>query len=182
MYREIYMTGRTVAEHCQTIMDQVTAIKYTEWYDHINRVMQSREELVWTEPKPVAVICDHDREDRRTFEKFTGLGTKAAIKFVSEGIDLQKQRLKLDKNGEARFYVMADALVELDDSLRFKLLPTNSVEEYSGYQWKVSPDGRILDEPVKKDDHGMDTDRYFTMELDFKGKARVTMLGDEDMF
>jgi phage terminase large subunit len=174
MYREIYMTERTVEEHAATIMNEVTEIKRTEWYDHFNKEIRIKEEIVWTEPRPLAVICDWDAEGRRTFEKATGLGTQPAIKNVYEGINAHKERLKGDKEGP-RFYLMADALVEKDQSLVDRLLPTCTQEEYPSYVWKVNSDGRIQDEPVKKDDHGLDSDRYMTMHLDYRGKARATL-------
>ncbi len=176
MYREIYMTGRTVGEHAQTIMDIVCPEKTTTWYDHFNKVERSRTEREWIEPQPTAIIADHDLQARETFRKATGLGTQAAIKDVSEGIDIHKDRLKVDERGLARFYLMADSLVERDEDLVADLLPWRTEDEYSGYAWKVSTDGRKLDEPVKKDDHGLDVDRYVSMYLDFKGKARVTLL------
>lgn len=176
MYREIYMTQRTVAEHARTILDIVAPEVETSWHDHLNKVTRTRTEREWIEPKPIAIICDHDAEGRRTFEKETGLGTQNAIKAVSVGIDLHKERLKVDEFGLARFYLMADCLVERDQSLVDSLAPTCTQEEYSSYIWKVNNDGRKTDEPVKKDDHGMDTDRYLTMFLDFKGKARATQL------
>jgi len=177
MYREIYMTDRTVAEHAETIMAQVTKTNVVEWYDHINRVERRREETVWIEPKPTAIICDHDAQARRTFEKATGLGTVAAIKHVAEGIDLTKQRWKLNASNEARLYYMEDALVERDPALVELMYPTCSVEEFPCYIWKKTPDGKKKDEPIKENDHGMDTDRYFTNHLDFKGKARFTIVG-----
>jgi len=176
MYREIYMTGRTVAEHAVTIMDVVTTAAVTRWWDHINKVERTREEIKWLEPHPTAVICDHDAEDRRTFEKATGLGTIAAIKDVSIGIDLHKDRLKPDGQGYPRFYLMADALVERDEILATALRPVCTQDEYSSYSWKVDKDGRKLDEPIKKDDDGVDCDRYLTMHLDYRGKARITEL------
>lgn len=176
MYREIYYTERTVAEHAQTIMDIVCPVKVETYYDHFNRTERTRKTREWIEPRPTAVICDHDAEGRRTFERETGLGTQAAIKNVSDGIDLHKGRLKVDDQGYAGFYLMADSLVERDPQLVAKLLPTCTAEEYPAYQWKVSTDGRTQDEPVKRDDHGMDTDRYLTMFLDYKGKARVTIV------
>ena len=177
MYREIHMTGRTVAEHAAQIMSLVTRVEKTEWYDHFNRTMRTKEETVWTEPEPVAVICDHDAEDRATFERETGLGTTPAIKMVSAGIDLQKERWKINPvTGLARFYYMADALVEIDTWAKEHLMPLDSVAEIAAYVWKESPDGRIKDEPVKLDDDGMDTDRYLTTYLDFKGGPRVTVL------
>ena len=176
MYREIYMTGRTVAEHAQTIMDIVAPEVTETWYDHFNKVERSHTERKWIEPMPTAIVCDHDLQARKTFEKATGLGTQAAIKDVSEGIDVHKDRLKLDDRGMAGFYLMADCLVERDENLVNDLLPWRTEDEYSGYAWKVSADGRKLDEPVKKDDHGMDLDRYISMHNDFKGKARVTLI------
>lgn len=177
MYREIYMTDRTIAEHAVTIMEQVTRVETVRWYNHFDRVWHEREEVIWTEPKPTAIICDHDLQARRTFEKATGLGTTAALKDVAEGIDLTKERWKLrGDQKEARLYYMDDCLVERDPQLVEKMYPTCSKEEVSSYVWKKSPDGRTKQEPVKLHDDGMDTDRYLTMHLDFKGKARATIL------
>jgi len=171
VYREIYMTQRTVDEHAQTILDIVAPWYTRRWYDHLNRTNRSVRERKWIEPRPTAIICDWDAEGRRTFEKATGLGTQNAVKNVYEGINAVKERIK----GE-RFYYMSDTLVELDQSLKDKLLPTSSLEEMSAYVWKVSPDGRIQDEPVKRDDHGMDTDRYLIARFDLKGKARARQI------
>lgn len=177
MYREWYMTGRTVAEHAAEIMKQVTKEETTKWFDHLNRVERSQTITVWTEPEPIAVICDHDREDRRTFERETGLGTIAARKDVAIGIDLTKQRWKIDeRNGEARMYYMEDALVERDEDLAAKMLPCSSVEEIGGYVFKKNMQGKTLEEPVKTEDDGMDCDRYMVMHLDFKGAPRLTEL------
>lgn len=176
MYREIYMSHRTVSEHAETIMTQVTETKVTTWWDHFNKVERRQEEIIWTEPQPTAIICDHDAEGRRTFEKDTGLGTQPAVKNVYEGINAHKERLQLDEDNNALFYIMQDALVEKDDRLAELLYPTNTLSEYSSYVWKVSTDGRKLDEPVKKWDDGVDCDRYMTAFLDLHGKARGTQL------
>ena len=177
MYREIHMSRRLVEEHASQIMSLVTEERTIEWYDHLNKTMRTKTETVWTEPYPDAVICDHDAEGRKTFEKHTGIGTKPAIKWVDEGIDLHKARLKVDeRTGLARFYLMADALVEVDEHAREHLMPISTEEEYASYVWKVAPDGRTKPEPVKLDDDGVDCDRYMTMEKDFKGKARATLL------
>lgn len=177
MYREIYMTGRTVEEHAATIMNEVTRAETTTWYDHFNKVDQVKETTVWVEPQPDAIICDHDAEGRRTFERATGLATQPAIKNVYEGINAHKQRLKIDpKTGLAKFYLMADALVELDQSLKDNLQPTCTQDEYASYVWKVNSDGRKQDEPVKRDDDGMDTDRYHTAFHDLRGRARLSLI------
>src|SRR3990172_3019162 len=176
LYREIYHTQRIVDEHASQIMSIVTKEVMIKWYDHFNKVERERTDIEWIEPKPSAIICDHDAEGRRTFEKATGLGTQAAIKNVYEGIDAVKKRLMPAADGMPRLYVMADALVEKDQWLVDHLLPTCTEQEYAGYIWHKSPDGRIQDEPVKLDDHGMDGTGFLTMFKDFKGKARATLV------
>jgi PBSX family phage terminase large subunit len=176
LYREIYHTQRTVEQHCQQIMDIVAPETTRSYWDHINRVRRTITERKWIEPMPTMVITDHDAEGRRTFEHKTGLGTQPAIKKVYEGINLVKERMTLDTNGYARIYFMADCLVERDQSLVDRLLPTCTKDETSSYIWKVNADGRIQDEPVKKDDHGMDDMRYLITELDYLGQARYSEL------
>lgn len=179
MYREIYHTQRTVFEHAQVILDIVCPEVTVTWDDHINRVQRSRTERQWIEPKPTAVICDHDAEGRRTFEKATGLGTQPANKNVYEGINLHKERLKRGREDKPNgFFLMADALVERDQWLADNLMPTCTQDEYPAYVWKVRSDGRIQDEPNKAlgGDDGVDCDRYLTMFKDWKGKARVTVM------
>lgn len=180
MYREWYMTDRIVADHAAEIMKQVTRIEREEWHDHIGKEDRVRETVVWTEPKPTAIICDHDAEGRRTFEKVTGLGTTAATKNVKDGIDLTKERWQIKTSGPqgglARLYYMEDALIERDEALADKLLPCSSSEEIGGYVWRKNPQGRTLDEPVKDNDHGMDCDRYMVMYRDYKGAPRATVI------
>jgi phage terminase large subunit len=176
MYREIYMTQRTVAEHAKKIMEQVTKINKQEYYDHFNKEMKTIETIEWTEPTPRAIICDHDAEGRRTFEQETGLGTMAAIKWVSQGIDAVKERFKVNDEGYSRAYIMEDTLVERDQNLVDDVLPTCTVEEIPGYVWVVGSDGRRKEEPQKKDDHGMDDMRYIISWRDLKGKARVSQI------
>lgn len=174
LYREIYMTQRTVEQHCQQIMDIVAPEQTRKWKDHFNRTERTVTERKWIEPMPTMIICDHDAEGRRTFEMKTGLGTKPAIKRVYEGINLVKERLALDSEGYSQLYLMADALVERDQSLVDRLLPASTQEEFGSYIWKVTADGRIQDEPVKKDDHGMDDVRYLVAEMDYLGGARYS--------
>jgi hypothetical protein len=155
-----------------TIMDIVAPFKTETWYDHFNKTERSKTYREWIEPQPSMIVCDWDAEGRRTFEIETGLGTQPAVKNVYEGINAVKERFKCD----GLFY-MEDALVELDQSLKNRMWPTCTIEEHPSYVWKVNTDGRMLDEPVKKDDHGEDTDRYIVSVLDLVGKARATQLG-----
>ena len=177
MYREIYMTQRTVQEHAKTIMDEVTRVKREEWFDHFNKVTRIQETIEWIEPQPFAVICDHDAEDRRTFENATGLSTIPANKKVVAGINAHMERLKIrPETGEPQFYLMADSLVELDQSLRDRLLPTCTKEEYACYTWHVKTDGSLKDEPNKENDDGMDCDRYHTAYHDLTDVPRYSII------
>lgn len=174
LYREIYMTERTVSEHVTTIMDIVApeTVVREGYYDHINRrEIPPLTKRVWVEPEPWAVICDHDAQSRRTFERETGLGTVAAVKDVATGIDLHTVRIK-----EGQWFVLSDCVVEVDEALRNAQMPTSTEEEYGSYAWKVDTGGKILDEPVKEYDHGMDAARYTTMYRDFRGLPRISEL------
>lgn len=173
LYREIYMTRRTVAEHCKTIMEQVTETHTEEWFDHMNKIMRPREVTTWIEPVPRAIICDHDAEGKKTFEQETGLGTQNALKGVNEGIDCVQARLKPLPTGDAQLYIMDHTLVERDEDRVNALLPVCTKEEFASYVWKVSAKtGRTEDEPVKDLDDGMDTTRYMVAFKDLKGTFR----------
>jgi PBSX family phage terminase large subunit len=143
MYREIYMTGRLVEDHARKIMEIVAPGG------------------VWIEPKPSAVICDHDAEGRETFSRHTGLGTTAAHKTVLDGIDAFSSRLKAK-----RLYVLRDSLVERDNTLYEAKKPTCFEEEIVGYIWEKKKEA-----PLKEDDHGCDTARYIVAHRDLRKRA-----------
>lgn len=142
-YREIYMTNRLVEDHCKQIM-----------------------ELTAGEPRPEAIICDHDAEDRATFEKHSGMSTIAANKTKSPGIQAVQARLRVIGDGKASMYLLRDSLVERDPVLEERKAPQCTEEEIEGYVWDTNNGRKVGEEPVKKDDHGMDTKRYMAMALD----------------
>lgn len=145
-YREIYMTGRLVEDHAAQGM-----------------------RLSVNEPRPTAIVTDHDAEDRATFERKTGYHTTAAVKNVSAGIQAVAERLR-PVNGAPRLLYMRDSLVERDTSLAEKKQPTCTEEEYPAYVWNMGPGRRKGEEPVKEFDHGMDTDRYMVAHFDVRAK------------
>lgn len=149
LYREIYMTGKLTEDHAKTALAQVT-----DRYGN------------WTEPKPVAVICDHDAEDRATFTKHTQLPTTAAKKGKTKGIQITQARFKVQKDGKPRIYFMRDTVVKRDTSLSDVGKPTSTVEELTGYVWPENKTGDKAEEPVKEDDHGMDDMRYMCSHRD----------------
>lgn len=144
LYREIYMTGRTVARHVKDI----------------DRMVAGR--------KLASILADHDAEDRATLAEH-GYDTDAADKRLTIGIEKVQERLKVAGDGKPRLFIMRDALWEKDRSLEEppNRRPTCTKEEFPGYVWPETKAGKAADErPVKADDHGMDTMRYMVMHLD----------------
>lgn len=182
-YREVYYTGRTVEEHLATIL-----------------------RVTLNEPRPQAIICDHDAEDRATFEQhciychqcgaalrqeeavlhkkqghscyFFNLKTLPAYKAISAGIQAVTARLRKAGDGRPRLQYMRESLVERDGRLQENHKPCCTEEEFEGYVWPKSGSGRPVKEvPVDADNHGMDADRYLVCYLDKIGKDTPRSLG-----
>lgn len=142
LYREIYMSRRTVKVHAQ----QINELSGHEWYG--------------------ATVADHDASDRATLAE-NGITTVAAQKDVSVGIEKVQERLKVQGDNRPRLFIMRDALVETDHNRAEKRQTLCTLDEFDGYIYPDSKEGRSSDEnPVKNDDHGMDPTRYITMYLD----------------
>lgn len=142
----------------------------------IKKIVQ-RPDGTWREPRPRAVIADHDAEDRATFERHMGLSTTAARKTVSDGVQAMQARLRPAGDGLARFFVVRGCLVARDPELVEAKKPTCFEDEIAEYVWPtdVKPDKR--ESPVKENDHAMDSARYACAELDLGGRPRVRVLG-----
>lgn len=136
LYRQIYMTGRTVKAHSETIK------RFDE--------------------RISATVCDHDAEDRATLAE-NGIPTIAAQKAVTVGIEKVQERLKIAQDGKPRLFIVRGSLVELDPILSQNKKPCRVEDEFGNYRWK---DNAKKDEPVKEDDHGMDMIRYGVMYRD----------------
>lgn len=143
-----------------------------------------------------AFICDHDLEDRATLERHMShaasecmggrekdfykvpnkrIGTVGADKernSVQAGIEQVQMRFKGAGDGKPRLFFFKEALVRPDPLLLAEKKPTCTEEEIHGYIWdKVSSSRlgpRILEQPRKVDDHGMDAMRYMVRYLDGK--------------
>ncbi|MGW3025858.1 phage terminase large subunit [Streptomyces sp. NPDC001221] len=180
LYREIYRTRRLVEDHARHILRLVrrcASCCESKADDHDCHACEECR-LEWTEPRPRAVICDHDAEDRATLERHLGMSTSAAKKTVSDGIQAVQSRLKVQGDGRPRLFVVRDALVERDPELEEASLPMGTVEEVTGYVWAVKPGnaGGLKEEPVKKDDHAMDALRYMVADRDLGARPRVRWL------
>jgi len=141
LYREWYMSGRIVSDHAK----EIVRLSAGEDYE--------------------ATVADHDREDRETLHR-GGVYTIPATKDIDRGIDAVKDRLKVGPNGKPRLYVLASALVERDRRLDETKRPTSLADEWDAYIYKQDRAGSAKDEPVDRDNHGMDAMRYAVMAVD----------------
>jgi PBSX family phage terminase large subunit len=161
LYRELYRSRRLVEDHARDIMSIVAP--------------GGR----WREPKPRAVICDHDAEDRATLERHLEMATIEAQKTVSDGIQAVQQRLKPAGDGRPRIYLSPVATVERDPEMLTKAKPTCTADEFPGYVWDKPKEGSAAaekapkEEPRKLDDHGVDALRYMVAHLDLAPKPRM---------
>jgi len=158
LYREIYKTRTLVEDHARRILDIVAP------------------KGQWIEPRPRAVICDHDAEDRATLERHLRMGTVAAKKSVSDGIQAVQTRVRAAGDGKPRLFMLRDSLVERDPELEKSKRPTSTHDEITGYIWDVTEGKPPKEQPVKQDDHGMDAMRYMAAERDLGGRPRVRTL------
>ncbi len=106
LWKQIYKTRRTVAEHAPFIKDMVKGVKVEAW------------------------ITDHDAEDRATLENELGIRTRGAYKAVLPGISAVKQRLK-----DKRLFYIRNAVKDIDQELLDAKRPTSTVDEIAGYRW-----------------------------------------------
>lgn len=154
MYREIYKTRQLVEDTARQVKSLIEG-----WEG---------------EPWPVAVICDHDAEDRKTLEKHSGLATVGAFKAVKRGVEAVQARLRPAGDGRPRLFLLRDSLVERDAELAASRKPAATAEEVGAYVWAQLSSGQGYAEvPVKRDDHGVDAMRYLVAHLDIKDTAAV---------
>lgn len=171
LYREIYMTGRTVATHAKDILRLSEKDNELCFRHHfgINGELNEDQKLhlaEWSCYKDT--ICDHDAEDRQTLAE-NGIPNIPARKDVLQGIGKVQDRFKVQKDGKPRIFFLRNSLVEVDQSLKLEHKPYSTVQEIDGYIWK---NNARKEEPVKEDDHGMDMVRYMVMYLDGPSKWR----------
>ena len=181
LYRELYMSGRTVARH----KADICIYSRGETYE--------------------ATIADHDAEDRATLAEQTtvndpaltarlvaagfskdaagnvllpGISTRAADKRVKVGIEKVQERLRVAGDGKPRIFLMVDSLIEDDTGLKERFRPICTAAEFPSYVWLQAGDGRpAKEEPVKMDDHGLDALRYAAMYLDGGPKVQSVTFG-----
>lgn len=154
-YREWYMSNRTVGQHAPIIK----RLSAGETYE--------------------VTVCDHDREDRQTLHN-EDIFTIPAYKDILRGIQGVKDRLAIGANKKPRLFRMQDILVERDTFLEEKAFPVSSIEEFDAYQYRKTEDGKtIKEEPLDKDNHGMDAMRYAVAYFDNLQGMNLKVEADE---
>lgn len=103
--------------------------------------------------KSCEIVCD--AAEPKTIEELKRMGLKAteADKSVYDGIQFVKSM---------PLYVTRDS--------------TNLIKELRSYKWKTDKDGRVLDEPVKFNDHALDALRYAAF-TKLSVKPKIAMFG-----
>ena len=143
LYRQIHLSGRLVEDHARRIL-----------------------EVTRDEPRPVAIVCDHDREGRATLERHLGMRTTPARKDREGGVQAVRARLRRGRDGWPRVFVLRDSLDELDRERAAQRRPCGLEQEFDSYVWDTRGGRRTGEEPVKIDDDGLDVLRYVCATLD----------------
>jgi phage terminase large subunit len=157
------MTRRLVEEHVQDLLRDCGAVVIngqTRWPDT-------------AEPRPQAVICDHDAEGRATLEKYLVMATIPARKKIAEGIQAVAARLRRAGDGKPRIFYLRDSLVRRDPSLVELKRPCCAEEEFDSYVWQTKKTGvekgLAKDAPAEEASHAMDAMRYLVAHFDLLG-------------
>lgn len=169
LYRELYMSGRTVARHkvdiCLHSQGESYEVTIAD-HDAEDRATLAESTAV-TDPALVARLATVGYQPVNGVVLLPGIATKAADKRVKVGIEKVQERLRIAGDGKPRLYLMTDSLIEEDATLRESYRPTRTADEIVSYVWAQPGDGRpAKEEPVKMNDHGCDAMRYAAMYLD----------------
>lgn len=147
LYREIYQTKRTVAEHAAIINRHSDGETY------------------------VATITDHDAEDRATLAAHS-IQSVPAMKDHRTGRDAMHERLRVQGDGKPRLLFLAGCTLETDRELYQAKKPTNTVAEFDCHIYPPGQDGKApKEEPIKLYDDGLDAARYAVMHQDAAGRG-----------
>lgn len=193
MYREIYMTGRTYGEHAGQInrLEQMELMRLNQEYDRRNKTGEWPLRSFLTRLPVARSVADHDAEGRADLNR-SGVATSPAVKDKEAGIQtvFEMMRPYLDHDGRTttRLRMIRDALVEVDESLQHRGLPTCTREEVPLYHLQRYDDSETekarKEEPAKVNDHGLDGMRYLLHTVRAAGPQNAERLvvsyGDDD--
>jgi len=158
MYREIYRSQTLVEDHARAILH------YAKWHLDGGRLTPTSKD---SDPLPRAIFADHDAEGRATLERHLGhWGVTPAEKAITDGIQAVAARMRPAGDGKPRLFILQGSLVDRDPVLADHKLPCSTLEEIEGYVWDTRGGRAKGEEPLDKDNHGMDAMRYMAATLD----------------
>lgn len=152
------------------------AYLYREWYKTETLVSDLAKWAIGEvrsgrEPRPSAIICDHDPANAKEFELHSGLRLHNADKMDrTGGIQKVQERTRLGRDLKPRIFYRKDCRSnKIDQKLVDAGKPASTIEEKASYVWDAE-----TDRPVDENDHGMDAERYFITYLeDLAGRGNV---------
>ena len=131
LFKEIYMSSRTIPEHAWTIKDHSQGMRVVDTFS------------------------DHDAGDRMLLER-EGIPTTPAIKDIIPGIQVVHAAI-----ASGRIHIFKDSLIEPDEILDGKNLPISTAMEFPSFRFVDRKEGKNTKEvPRDLNDHGMDCIRY----------------------
>lgn len=165
MYREIYMSKRTVATHADTIKRVESRLNTAEW----QAMSYAEQMLYWHEhgERITKTFADHDAEDSATLREHGIPTIRADKKSILRGIEKVNDYLQVQDDSKPRLFIFRNALVELDPVLQETKQPVSTIQEFSTYSYHPDVDGKANKEnPIDAYNHGMDALRYAIMGID----------------
>lgn len=110
------------------------------------------------EPRPRAVVCDHDPLMKAEFEKGSGLHLDLADKKdLMAGIQIVQGRFDRAGDGRPRIFVADGCVEQIDQRLSDAGRPCSFQEELGAYIWDTNS---VIERPLDKDNHASDAARY----------------------
>jgi len=178
LYREVYRTRQTVDQHAVDILATCTRpdVNFGPPRSRDDRAFPACAGRIWLEPRPTAIVCDHDAEGRAVLERELGMSTTAAHKSVLEGIQAVQARLRPAGDGKSRIFLMRDAVVYRDPELVDAKKPASTADEIIGYVWDTGGGRKPKEAPLKVDDDGCDAMRYYVAERDLGSRPGIRFL------
>lgn len=184
MFREIYMSRRTVVEHGKKIrLLETHHLNTLRERERENALAEGREERDLKHLNLYYSYSDHAAGDRALLE-VEDIITDPACKDVSAGIQTVYQLMTpfTDSSGKVRtrIKIIEDALVEVDEALMHEEQPTCTLEEIPIYRYAPRRDSdtniQLREEPVKQCDHGCDAMRMLLHSISLMGDVTVSRL------
>lgn len=160
IYRQIYMSERTVDEHARHIQ------RLERWFLENGEPNPERERIS-------SSVADHDAEDRATLVA-NKIITVPANKAISVGIQAVQKRLAPAGDGRPRLFILNGSLVERDEQLAARHHPTCLEQEMEVYTWPKAASGKPIKEvPIDMFNHACDALRYMVRHVDRLGSGII---------